>query len=323
MARTWAEHHRHIRLHVIEVELPSEHAHVGSARRLAMDEACRRLFAAGRPRGVIATTDADTIVSRTWLATTLQEVALGAEAVGGRILVIPEELRSLAPAVRARFLRNVGYWALVNEVAARIDPRPGDPWPCHEQFSGASLALTARGYRAVGGLPPLPSSEDMALGMPSGAPTSRSGTARLSASTPPDGWTVARRPAWPTCWPRGQVCPWTARFNWCRARRPSWRERPAAAHCVISGAMPHSAAKSAPPRLPILRNSPVLQKPGCTMRFWTPTALRRPARRVRGARTVAARSRPGRCPPRDSGLRAWLEPYRRTGAGPPGRSRAT
>ncbi len=128
-----------------------------------MDEACRRLLSIGRPRGVIATTDADTQVAQTWLAATLREIDRGAEAVGGRILVTPEERRSMPRPVRGRFLRNVGYWALVDEVAARVDPRPGDPWPRHEQFFGASLAITARTYRALGGLPRLPSGEDAAL----------------------------------------------------------------------------------------------------------------------------------------------------------------
>jgi hypothetical protein len=150
---------------VVEVDLPVGEAHVGSARRLAMDEACRRLLSVGRPRGVIATTDADTLVAPTWLAATLREVEVGAEAVGGRILVAARERGAMPPPVRSRFLRNVGYHALASEVAARLDPRPGDPWPCHEQFFGASLALTARAYRAVGGLPVLPSSEDKALGL--------------------------------------------------------------------------------------------------------------------------------------------------------------
>ena len=69
----------------------------------------------------------------------------------------------MTPSVRSRFLRNVGYFALANEVEMRIDPRPGDPWPCHWAFFGASLALTARAYRAVGGLPALSSGEDAAL----------------------------------------------------------------------------------------------------------------------------------------------------------------
>jgi hypothetical protein len=150
-------------LHVAEVDLPLGEAHVGLARRIAMDEACRRLLAVGRPGGVIATTDADTLVAPTWLAATLREVELGAEAVGGRIMVAARERQALPAPVRSRFLRNVGYHALVSEVAARLDPRPGDPWPCHGQFFGASLAITARAYCMVGGLPVLASSEDKAL----------------------------------------------------------------------------------------------------------------------------------------------------------------
>jgi hypothetical protein len=163
IARHFAATYRNLILHVVEMSLPLSDAHVGTARRLAMDEACHRLLSVGRPRGVIATTDADTQVSPHWLAATLHEIELGAEAVGGRIMVSAEERRVMVPSVRERFLRNVGYGALANEVVARIDPPPGDPWPCHEQFSGASLAVTARTYRQVGGLPALPSGEDTAL----------------------------------------------------------------------------------------------------------------------------------------------------------------
>ena len=163
IARRVAERNPALRLHVVDVRLPPNQAHVGFARRLAMDEAYRRLASLGRPRGLIATTDADTLASPTWIAAMLREVALGADAVGGRILVAPEDRRAMAPSVRSRFLRNVGYWALANEVTARIDPRPGDPWPCHEQFFGASLGVTVRAYRAVGGLPVRPSGEDVAL----------------------------------------------------------------------------------------------------------------------------------------------------------------
>jgi hypothetical protein len=163
VARSWAERNAAFALHVVELDLPPGTAHVGTARRIAMNEASRRLFSLDRPRGIIATTDADTLVAPTWIAETRREVALGAEAVGGRILVAARERRAMALRVRNRFLRNVGYHALANEVLARIDPRPADPWPWHEQFFGASLAITARAYRAVGGLPALPSGEDAAL----------------------------------------------------------------------------------------------------------------------------------------------------------------
>ena len=66
MARQLAARIPRLALHVVELDLPPDQAHVGYARRLAMDEACRRLLMVGRPRGVIATTDADTMVTSTW-----------------------------------------------------------------------------------------------------------------------------------------------------------------------------------------------------------------------------------------------------------------
>lgn len=164
IARRLADTYGELVLHVVELELPADEAHVGSARRLGMDEACRRLFVTGRPRGLIATTDADTKVSPTWNAATVRETERGAEAVGGRILVEARERQAMGRQLRSRFLRNIGYHALADEIDAYIDPRPADPWPRHHQFSGASLAITAGAYRRVGGLPVLASDEDVALG---------------------------------------------------------------------------------------------------------------------------------------------------------------
>lgn len=47
-------------IHVLNFpELPSKHAGVGLARKIGMDEACRRLEEAGRPEGIIGAFDAD------------------------------------------------------------------------------------------------------------------------------------------------------------------------------------------------------------------------------------------------------------------------
>lgn len=163
VARRAAAQYSGLALHVVEVNLPPSQAHVGRARRLAMDEACHRLLRAGRPRGVIASTDADTIVAPTWLAATRHAIRAGADAVGGRILVAPDERAAMPAYVRRRFLRNVGYYALAAEVEARLDPSPANPWPRHTQFFGASMAVTAQAYRQVGGVPALPSNEDVGL----------------------------------------------------------------------------------------------------------------------------------------------------------------
>jgi hypothetical protein len=151
-----------LQLHVAELSLPPAQAHVGRARRLLMDEACARLEQVGQPAGLILSTDADTRVAPDWLAATLAAIAAGAEAVGGRILTQPGEQATLA-AVRHTQLRDAAYHLLRARLESQLDPAPADPWPRHHQHFGASLALTARAYRRVGGLPELRYLEDEAL----------------------------------------------------------------------------------------------------------------------------------------------------------------
>ena len=55
------------------------------------------------------------------------------------------------------------YWASVRALAERIDPVAHDPWPRHGDHTGASLALTLTAYEAAGGVPPIPTGEDIAL----------------------------------------------------------------------------------------------------------------------------------------------------------------
>ncbi len=150
-----------ITLHVAEVSLPPSVAHVGKARRLLMDQACRRLLACGQGRGVIASTDGDTRVAPDWLAQMLQAIAEGADAVGGRIRVErqPGEDRD----ARLYSLRDTAYQRGLARLEHLIDPDTADPWPRHSQFFGSSLGITAEAYFAVGGLPPLPCLEDAAL----------------------------------------------------------------------------------------------------------------------------------------------------------------
>ena len=148
-------------LHVAELCLPAAKAHVGRARRLLMDEACARLEAVERPAGIIASTDADTCVAPTWIAAIQAEILAGADAVGGRILT---EItgRALQPLRRIQ-VRDAAYRQLCARLEDLIDPTPIDPWPRHHQHFGASLALTARAYRQVGGLPEVRFLEDEAL----------------------------------------------------------------------------------------------------------------------------------------------------------------
>lgn len=159
IARSFASRHPSLALHVVEVDLPDDDAHVGRARRLLMDTAAGRL----PPPGVIATTDADTIVAPDWIAMMLAEFEAGADTVAGRILVDPAGFAEHDGAARRFHLLDVTYRSLVAELEARLAPDPFDPWPRHFQHFGPSIAVTVATYRRSGGMPPLPSLEDVAF----------------------------------------------------------------------------------------------------------------------------------------------------------------
>ena len=159
VARVFASQHPALALHVIEINLPQDEAHVGRARRLLMDLAANRLG----PSGLIATTDADTVVAPDWIAMTLAEIDAGADAVAGRILVDPVGFAQHDPYAHLFHLRDVTYRYLVAELEARLAPDPFDPWPRHFQHFGPSMAVTVETYLRSGGMPPLPSLEDVAF----------------------------------------------------------------------------------------------------------------------------------------------------------------
>jgi hypothetical protein len=162
IARAFAARHPALALHVLEVELPRAEAHIGTARRLLMDEACRRLEEAGNLGSFIASTDADTLVAPTWLAATQAALARGANAVGGRILMRASTVKKYCP-VRRYQLQDATYQLLRARLEALLDPEEADPWPRHHQHFGASFAITPATYRRVGGLPIVPYLEDEAL----------------------------------------------------------------------------------------------------------------------------------------------------------------
>ncbi len=148
-----------VNLHVTHVTLPAERANVGHARRMAMDAAYERLGG----QGLILTTDADTVCAPDFVQAMHREIGRGADAVGGRVQLYPHDRRALSPGVRRLFLLDIGYRRMVERLADRIDPEPGDPYPRHHQHFGAALGVTAEWYARVGGLPPHPSNEDVAF----------------------------------------------------------------------------------------------------------------------------------------------------------------
>lgn len=150
------------RVVIAEERLPPEMSNAGWARKRAMDLAVDRLDGFGNG-GVVMTTDADSCVSPTWVWSNLQELATGVDCVAGYVDAVPTEIISLGGSFLKRGRLEDTYLSLVAEIVARCDPRVHDPWPNHRVSSGASLAVTAGAYRAIGGLPARPLGEDAAL----------------------------------------------------------------------------------------------------------------------------------------------------------------
>lgn len=148
---------------VVEEDMPEGQRNAGWARKRAMDLAAIRLAEVAPIHGLILTTDADSRVSPTWFAATLREFEKGVDCVAGYIDAIPAEYLALGDKFLTRGRLEDTYLRYIAEIVARCDPKPHDPWPNHRVSSGASLAVTAAAYAAIGGLPPRTVGEDAAL----------------------------------------------------------------------------------------------------------------------------------------------------------------
>ncbi len=158
LARRFGNRNPDFNLHVAEMTLPPAQAHIGYVRRILMDEAYQRLTNINKPRGIIASTDGDTMVDTHWVYHIIQSIAKGADAVGGRILTQPEQSFD-----RLYHLQDVTYRYLIARLEDLLDYNMHDPWPRHFQHFGPSLAVTCTMYDRVGRLPVLASLEDVAF----------------------------------------------------------------------------------------------------------------------------------------------------------------
>jgi glycosyltransferase involved in cell wall biosynthesis len=147
------------RVVVEDVVLDEANAHAGAARRIAMHKAADM---AGEG-GIVLTTDADGRVAPDWLHANLAAIRAGADAVAGRALIDPvEEVLIPVPLVEAD-ARECRYAGLLDEIGSAIDPDPADPWPRHDEHSGASIAVTVEAFRRAGGIPDMALGEDRAF----------------------------------------------------------------------------------------------------------------------------------------------------------------
>lgn len=142
-----------LRLHFLDG--PGEGA--GHARRVGMEAACSRLLDLGRETGLIASTDADTVVDPDWLAAQFECLERGARAIGGRIELSGDVGVSKGVAEWRYERGSRRHMDLLSESSSDGES-PG--FLEHWQFSGASLSLTAGVYREIGGLEPHAALED-------------------------------------------------------------------------------------------------------------------------------------------------------------------
>ena len=163
VAREWQEEHPSLVLHVMERTFSADEAHVGTARRWLMDTAWWRLRETKLQPVAILATDSDSVVAPDWIAQNLRALDEGADAVGGRVSLLQEDLASLPPAVRLCYARDRRYASLVARLEDALDPRPGDRHPRHLDHFGASLACTPEAYAAAGGIPAVNPLEDEAF----------------------------------------------------------------------------------------------------------------------------------------------------------------
>lgn len=127
----------------------------GPARRIGMDAAADRLEELGVEDGLIVTTDADSIPAEDWLRRQLAHFERGASVIAGLVELAEEEMVRLPPAVVER--RELDAQRRMALVTA------DEPAAEHHHFAGASLGISVRVYRRVGGIEPAVALEDEAL----------------------------------------------------------------------------------------------------------------------------------------------------------------
>jgi GT2 family glycosyltransferase len=141
-----------------DYELIGTLSSAGEARRLALDHALRM---AGD--GLILTTDADASPNSTWIADNVAEIEAGADAVCGMAELGSADMDAAICRLKFNDMREKLLLELLDEISALVDPDTADPWPRHQQNSGASIAVRAALLGQVGGAPQLANGEDRAL----------------------------------------------------------------------------------------------------------------------------------------------------------------
>ncbi|RMB26277.1 hypothetical protein C8J47_3597 [Sphingomonas sp. PP-F2F-G114-C0414] len=142
------------------VSLLAGFRHAGWARRLAWDAAADLL---DTDDDLLLSTDADTNVAPDWIVRTVAHIDGGHDAVAGRALTLRGDREHLGTTARRRLDMIGRYYTALDYLRADAEASPHDPWPRHFYEGGASIALSRRLYRRIGGAPTPPVAEDRAL----------------------------------------------------------------------------------------------------------------------------------------------------------------
>ena len=143
----------HPGIHIVSVDLPPHRAHIGWARRLAMEWCSQRLQQNGHAGGIIVSTDADSQIAPDFVEKLKSTFASPAVDAAGASLAVQEE-------IGGEVLRNLArYFKLEKELRLKAQQETEFDL-MHSHFSGAGFAVRQNVYEAVGGLTPLPYNED-------------------------------------------------------------------------------------------------------------------------------------------------------------------
>jgi glycosyltransferase involved in cell wall biosynthesis len=149
---------RNQRIEIYESTLHGHLASAGEARRLALE-----LAAETAPDCLILTTDADAVPQRSWIERNIREIQAGAGAVCGMAIIDPEDAKKIPTELHQDDERETFLLSVLDEISALMNPDPFDPWPRHQEQSGASIAVRCDVLSFAGGPPRVATCEDRAL----------------------------------------------------------------------------------------------------------------------------------------------------------------
>jgi GT2 family glycosyltransferase len=145
-------------IEIYETSLDGHLASAGEARRLAL-----QLAAETAPDCVILTTDADAVPERSWIEKNIREIQAGAEVVCGMAKIDPVDAQKIPSELHEDDARETFLLSILDEITALINPDSFDPWPRHQEQSGASIAVRCDVLNLAGGPPHVATCEDRVL----------------------------------------------------------------------------------------------------------------------------------------------------------------